>query len=105
MNSWDSSLSQATSGAHTTALGLTHPPGTELSSLPPVLAGENPEESCKKAERLLKTIQGWPDDEVPNKTELIGNLHSCIGHAQLEMGRAEAALESHRMALATARQQ
>lgn len=26
MNSWDSSLSQATSGAHTTALGLTPPP-------------------------------------------------------------------------------
>lgn len=70
-----------------------------------MLAGENPEESCKKAKRLLKTIQGWPDDEVPNKTELIGNLHSCIGHAQLEMGRAEAALQSHRMALATARQQ
>ncbi|NWR63368.1 TTC25 protein, partial [Bucorvus abyssinicus] len=75
-----------------------------LEDIDMLLAGENPEESCKKAECLLKTIQGRPDDEVPNKTELIGNLHSCIGHAQLEMGWMEAALQSHQMDLASARQ-
>ncbi|NXP52147.1 TTC25 protein, partial [Heliornis fulica] len=69
-----------------------------------LLAGNFHEESCKKAEHMLKTIQGWSDDEVPNKNELIGNLHSCIGKAQLEMGQAEAALQSHRMDLEFARQ-
>ncbi|KFQ94550.1 Tetratricopeptide repeat protein 25, partial [Nipponia nippon] len=69
-----------------------------------LLAGDCPEESCKKAERVLKTIQGWPDDDVPNKNELIGNLHSCIGNAQLEMGQMEAALQSHQMDLEFARQ-
>uniref|UniRef100_A0A663DTI5 Outer dynein arm-docking complex subunit 4 n=1 Tax=Aquila chrysaetos chrysaetos TaxID=223781 RepID=A0A663DTI5_AQUCH len=69
-----------------------------------LLTGDCPEESCKKAERVLKTIQGWSDDEVPNKNELIGNLHSCIGNAQLEMGQMEAALQSHKMDLEFARQ-
>ncbi|NXJ11273.1 TTC25 protein, partial [Odontophorus gujanensis] len=69
-----------------------------------LLTGDSPKESCKKAERVLKTIQGWPEDEVPNKNKLIGNLHSCIGNAQFEMGRMEAALESHKMDLEFARQ-
>ncbi|KFW69179.1 Tetratricopeptide repeat protein 25, partial [Pygoscelis adeliae] len=69
-----------------------------------LLTGDSPEESCKKAERVLKRIQGWSDEEVPNKNELIGNLHSCIGNAQLEMGQMEAALQSHKMDLEFARQ-
>ncbi|XP_054657376.1 outer dynein arm-docking complex subunit 4 [Grus americana] len=69
-----------------------------------LLTGDCPEESCKKAQRVLKRIQGWSDDEVPNKNELIGNLHSCIGNAQLEMGQVEAALQSHKMDLEFARQ-
>lgn len=79
-------------------------PSIKLSSLSPVLTGDCPEESCKKAERVLKTIQGWSDDEVPKKNELIGNLHSCIGNAQLEMGQMEAALQSHKMDLEVARE-
>ncbi|NXS99308.1 TTC25 protein, partial [Jacana jacana] len=69
-----------------------------------LLAGDAPAESCKKAERVLKTIQGWSDSEVPNKKELIGNLYSCIGNAQLEMGRLQAALQSHKLDLECARQ-
>ncbi|NXJ00412.1 TTC25 protein, partial [Psophia crepitans] len=69
-----------------------------------LLTGDSPEESCKKAERMLRRIQGWSDAEVPNKNELIGNLHSRIGNAQLEMGQAEAALQSHKMDLECARQ-
>ncbi|NWW75772.1 TTC25 protein, partial [Climacteris rufus] len=67
------------------------------------LARGSAEESCRKAERLLRKIQGWAEDEVPNKKELIGNLHSCIGNAQLEMGQMEAALHSHKMDLDCAR--
>ncbi|NXI48187.1 TTC25 protein, partial [Galbula dea] len=69
-----------------------------------LLAGDCPEESCRKAEHMLETIQGWSEEEVPNKSELIGNLHSCIGNAQLEMGQVEAALQSHQMDLDLARQ-
>ncbi|NXS61369.1 TTC25 protein, partial [Brachypteracias leptosomus] len=61
------------------------------------------EESCKKAEHLLTKIQGWPDEKVPNKMELIGNLHSRMGNARLEMGQMEAALQSHRAHLELAR--
>ncbi|NXY08049.1 TTC25 protein, partial [Pteruthius melanotis] len=57
------------------------------------------EESCRKAERLLRKIQGWTEEEVPNKNELICNLHSCIGNAHLAMGQMEAALHSHEMDL------
>ncbi|NXC18268.1 TTC25 protein, partial [Corythaeola cristata] len=69
-----------------------------------LLTSDCPEERCRKAEQVLKTIQEWSDDEVPNKNELIGNLHSCIGNAQLEMGQMEAALQSHKMDLEFARQ-
>ncbi|KFQ40735.1 Tetratricopeptide repeat protein 25, partial [Mesitornis unicolor] len=69
-----------------------------------LLMANAPEESCKKAEHVLKTIQEWSDDAVPNKNELIGNLHSCIGNAQFEMGQMKAALQSYKMDLAVARQ-
>ncbi|NXR26006.1 TTC25 protein, partial [Cinclus mexicanus] len=69
-----------------------------------LLARGSAEESCRKAERLLKKIQVWSEKEVPNKNELVGTLHSCIGNAQLAMGQMEAALRSHKMDLDCARQ-
>ncbi|XP_074835113.1 outer dynein arm-docking complex subunit 4 isoform X1 [Carettochelys insculpta] len=63
-----------------------------------------PEGSCKKAEQVLKTIQGWSEEELPNKSELIGNLYSCIGNAQIEMGQMGEALQSHTMDLEIARE-
>ncbi|NXH92580.1 TTC25 protein, partial [Edolisoma coerulescens] len=67
------------------------------------LARGSAEESCRKAEHMLRKIQGWTEEEVPNKNELIGNLHSCIGNAHLAMGQMEAALHSHKMDLDFAR--
>ncbi|NWI50793.1 TTC25 protein, partial [Calyptomena viridis] len=69
-----------------------------------LLARGSPEKSCRKAERVLKKVQGWTENELPNKNELIGDLHSCIGDAQLEMGQVEAALRSYKMDLDCARQ-
>lgn len=69
-----------------------------------MLAGGSPEESCQKAERVLRRVQRWPEQEVPNRSELLGRLHSCIGSAQMEMGQLEAALQSHQMDLKYARQ-
>ncbi|XP_065278769.1 outer dynein arm-docking complex subunit 4 [Emys orbicularis] len=69
-----------------------------------LLTSSCPEGSCKKAEHVLKTIQGWSEDEIPNKNELIGNLYSCIGNAQIEMGQMGRALQSHKMDLEIARE-
>ncbi|NXF24246.1 TTC25 protein, partial [Rhodinocichla rosea] len=76
----------------------------EMEDIELMLARGSAEQSCRKAERLLKKIQAWSEDEVPNKYELIGNLHSCIGNAQLAMGQLEAALHSHKMDLECARE-
>ncbi|NWS45453.1 TTC25 protein, partial [Probosciger aterrimus] len=64
-----------------------------------LLSGDSPEESCRKAKRVLKKIQGWSKDELPARNELIANLYSRIGKAQVEMGQMEAALQSHKMDL------
>ncbi|NWV60006.1 TTC25 protein, partial [Malurus elegans] len=69
-----------------------------------LLARGSAKESCRRAEHLLKKIQGWAEDEVPNKNELIGNLHSYMGNAQLAMEQMEAALRSHKLDLECARQ-
>uniref|UniRef100_A0A674IIZ1 Outer dynein arm-docking complex subunit 4 n=1 Tax=Terrapene triunguis TaxID=2587831 RepID=A0A674IIZ1_9SAUR len=69
-----------------------------------LLTSSCPEGSCKKAEHVLNTIQGWSEDEIPNKNELIGNLYSCIGNAQIEMGQMGRALQSHKMDLEIARE-
>ncbi|KAM7137621.1 outer dynein arm-docking complex subunit 4 isoform 2-T2 [Macrochelys suwanniensis] len=69
-----------------------------------LLTSSCPEGSCKKAEHVLKTIEGWSEDEIPNRNELIGNLYSCIGNAQIEMGQMGAALQSHKMDLEIARE-
>ncbi|KAJ7423390.1 Tetratricopeptide repeat protein 25 [Pitangus sulphuratus] len=75
----------------------------DMEDIELMLARGSAEESCRKAERVLKKIQGWAEDEVPNKSELIGKLHSCIGNAQAEMGQMEAALRSYRRDLDCAR--
>ncbi|NXX43593.1 TTC25 protein, partial [Tricholaema leucomelas] len=69
-----------------------------------LLAGGSPEENCQKAECVLRRVQSWPEQEVPNRSELLGRLHSCIGSAQLQMGQLEAALQNHQMDLKYARQ-
>ncbi|XP_061199201.1 outer dynein arm-docking complex subunit 4 [Neopsephotus bourkii] len=69
-----------------------------------LLSSDSPEESCKKAKRLLRKVQGWSEDELPNRKELMADLYSRIGKAQLEMGQMEAALQSHSMDLELARQ-
>ncbi|NWU94167.1 TTC25 protein, partial [Upupa epops] len=69
-----------------------------------LLAGDTAEESCKRAKRLLRAVQRYSDKELPNKSQLMGDLYSCIGNTQLKLGQLEAALQSHRLDLETARQ-
>ncbi|XP_036694297.1 tetratricopeptide repeat protein 25 isoform X3 [Balaenoptera musculus] len=69
-----------------------------------VLTSGSAEGSLQKAEKVLKKVLEWNKEEVPNKDELVGNLHSCIGNAQIEMGQMVAALQSHRKDLEIAKE-
>lgn len=70
----------------------------------PVLTSGSAEGSLQKAEKVLKKVLEWNKDEVPNKDELVGNLYSCIGNAQIELGQMVAALQSHRKDLEIAKE-
>ncbi|KAM8725086.1 outer dynein arm-docking complex subunit 4 isoform 2-T2 [Acanthopagrus schlegelii] len=64
----------------------------------------NAEGSLKKAEEVMKIVQGWSEKEVPNKKEVLGSLHSCIGNALFDLGDMDKALEHHQRDLELAEQ-
>lgn len=68
------------------------------------LTSGNAKGSLKKAEEAMKIVQGWSDKNVSNKKELIGNLHSCIGNALVDLGNMDKALEHHQKDLELAEQ-
>ncbi|MBN3296485.1 TTC25 protein, partial [Amia calva] len=75
-----------------------------LEEIDKALTLGNAEGSCKKARQVLKVVQAWSDEDVPNKIEVLGNLHSFIGNALIDMGDMEGALDSHKKDLDLARQ-
>ncbi|XP_032471245.1 tetratricopeptide repeat protein 25 isoform X2 [Phocoena sinus] len=75
-----------------------------LEDIDMLLTSGSAESSLQKAEKVLKKVLEWNKEEVPNKDELVGNLHSCIGNAQMELGQMVAALQSHRKDLEIAKE-
>ncbi|KAM4844165.1 outer dynein arm-docking complex subunit 4 [Thomomys bottae] len=75
-----------------------------LEDIDMLLTSGSAEGSLQKAEKVLKKVMEWNKEEVPNKDELVGNLHSCIGNAQIELGQMVAALQSHRKDLEIAKE-
>ncbi|XP_052615716.1 outer dynein arm-docking complex subunit 4 isoform X1 [Peromyscus californicus insignis] len=75
-----------------------------LEDIDMLLTSGSAEGSLQKAEKVLKKVLEWNKDEVPNKDELVGNLYSCIGNAQIELGQMVAALQSHRKDLEIAKE-
>ncbi|XP_040353487.1 outer dynein arm-docking complex subunit 4 [Herpailurus yagouaroundi] len=75
-----------------------------LEDVDMLLSSGNAEGSLQKAEKVLKKVLEWNKEEVPNKDELLGNLYSCIGNAQIELGQMVAALQSHRKDLEIAKE-
>ena len=53
------------------------------------------QEALKRSQKCLATVQNYTEEEVPNKLEVIANLHSCVGNAYLEMGEYNKAQASH----------
>lgn len=52
----------------------------------------------------MKIVQGWSDNEISNKKEVMGSLHSCIGNAMIDLGNMDKALEHHQKDLELAKQ-
>nr|KAF6459556.1 tetratricopeptide repeat domain 25 [Rousettus aegyptiacus] len=75
-----------------------------LEDIDMLLTSGSAEGSLQKAEKVLKKVLEWNKGEVPNKDELVGNLYSCIGNAQIELGQMVAALQSHRKDLEIAKE-
>ncbi|CAG02335.1 unnamed protein product, partial [Tetraodon nigroviridis] len=86
---------------------LSEPAGFLLKSLEDIdeeLTSGNAKDGLKKAEEVLKTVQGWSEEEFPNKKEVLGNLHTSIGNALMELGNTDGALEHHHKGLELAEQ-
>ncbi|XP_073351449.1 outer dynein arm-docking complex subunit 4 [Pagrus major] len=75
-----------------------------LDDIAAELSSGNAEGSLKKAEEVMKIMQGWSEKEVPNKKEVLGSLHSCIGNALFDLGDTDKALEHHQKDLELAEQ-
>ncbi|XP_037665157.1 tetratricopeptide repeat protein 25 isoform X2 [Choloepus didactylus] len=75
-----------------------------LEDINMLLTSGSADGSLQKAEKVLKKMLEWNKEEVPNKDELVGNLYSCIGNAQIELGQMAAALQSHRKDLEIAKE-
>ena len=43
----------------------------------------------------LRAVNKLSDKDIPNKADVVANLHSCIGNAYLELGQTQQALSHH----------
>ncbi|XP_046573347.1 LOW QUALITY PROTEIN: outer dynein arm-docking complex subunit 4-like [Haliotis rubra] len=68
---------------------------SELEKIDEAQLNGKTSESLKRAEKCLATVQNYGDDAIPNKMEVMANLHSYIGNAFLDMGQYEKALHHH----------
>ncbi|XP_041813827.1 outer dynein arm-docking complex subunit 4 [Chelmon rostratus] len=75
-----------------------------LEDIDAELTSGNAEDSLKKAEEVMKIVQRWSEKEVPDKKEVLGSLHSCIGNALIDLGDMDKALGHHQKDLELAKQ-
>uniref|UniRef100_A0A3B4DE83 Outer dynein arm-docking complex subunit 4 n=1 Tax=Pygocentrus nattereri TaxID=42514 RepID=A0A3B4DE83_PYGNA len=75
-----------------------------LEEIDAALSAGNANGSLKKARDVLKTVQGWSEEALPNKSEVLGNLYSCIGNALMDLGDMDKALDNHLKDLELAQQ-
>ncbi|XP_020488274.2 outer dynein arm-docking complex subunit 4 isoform X2 [Labrus bergylta] len=75
-----------------------------LDEIDTELTSGNAEGSLRKAEEVMKALQGWSERDVPNKKEVLGSLHSCVGNALMDLGDLDKALEHHQKDLELASQ-
>jgi len=68
-----------------------------LEKIDYLLAESRGTESLEMANATLSAVERMPLDVLPNREDVIANLHSCIGNAYLEMGKTEEALQHHQI--------
>ncbi|XP_058509839.1 outer dynein arm-docking complex subunit 4 [Solea solea] len=75
-----------------------------LDDIDAELTSGNAEGSLKKAQEVMKMVQRWSEKDVPDKKEVLGSLHSCIGNALMDLGEMDKALDHHEKDLELAKQ-
>ena len=69
------------------------------------LAEGKSSDSLSLALSTLAAVNKLSDKEVANKADLLGNLHSCVGNAYLELDHTQEALKHHEKDLEIAKKQ
>lgn len=69
------------------------------------LAEGRASDSLTLADKTLRKVMSMSESSVPNKSDVVANLHSCVGNAHLELGQTDKALEHHERDLAIAEEQ
>jgi len=67
----------------------------ELEEIDQALINGNPDRSLKLAQQLLKKVEDSNIHDLPNKSDVMGNVHSCIGNAFVELELLNKALKHH----------
>jgi hypothetical protein len=67
------------------------------------LANGDADLSIKLAQALMKTVEETDPASLPNKNDVIANIHSCIGNAFVEMENLNKALKHHQKDLEMSR--
>jgi len=67
----------------------------QLEDVDQALASGDAERSLKLAQALMKTVDHADPVQLPNKADVLANIHSCIGNAFVEMENLNKALKHH----------
>ncbi|XP_064643391.1 outer dynein arm-docking complex subunit 4-like isoform X2 [Lineus longissimus] len=67
----------------------------ELEKIDEAQANGKFDDSLNRAQRCLKTVEGWPENTIPNKPDVLANLHGCMGNAHIELRNYTKALNHH----------
>ncbi|XP_039274480.1 outer dynein arm-docking complex subunit 4-like isoform X2 [Styela clava] len=73
-----------------------------LEEIDQALADGRASDSLTLADKTLRTVLKMNESDIPNKPDVVANLHSCVGNAHLELGQTDKALEHHQRDLAIA---
>lgn len=66
-----------------------------LEKIDALLAEGKARDSLQLATSTFETVENMQGGLLPNKDDVLANLHSCIGNAYLELGNLEMALHHH----------
>ncbi|CAL8272948.1 unnamed protein product [Lota lota] len=70
-----------------------------LEEIDAALTSGNVEGSLREARHVMRTVQGWSEVALPNRNEVLSNLHSCIGNALMDLGKMDQALSHYQKGL------